>query len=131
LIGVSHDPAEARFEPFEQLAPEGPSLAPPGRGRPTTTMHTVRWLSRWAAPSLTRRETGRSDPGREQAHADQPAVLIDALDREPVELAIERLSALRNLGVQIAIDDFGTGYLSLKLHPAAANRRPEDRQALH
>ena len=32
---------------------------------------------------------------------------------EPVELAIERLSALRNLGVQIAIDDFGTGYSSL------------------
>ena len=30
-----------------------------------------------------------------------------------VELAIERLSALRELGVQVAIDDFGTGYSSL------------------
>jgi EAL domain-containing protein (putative c-di-GMP-specific phosphodiesterase class I) len=30
-----------------------------------------------------------------------------------VELAIERLSALRKLGVRIAIDDFGTGYSSL------------------
>jgi EAL domain-containing protein (putative c-di-GMP-specific phosphodiesterase class I) len=30
-----------------------------------------------------------------------------------VDLAIERLSALRNLGVQVAIDDFGTGYSSL------------------
>ena len=30
-----------------------------------------------------------------------------------VELAIERLNALRELGVRIAIDDFGTGYSSL------------------
>ncbi len=30
-----------------------------------------------------------------------------------VELAIERLTALRQLGVRIAIDDFGTGYSSL------------------
>jgi diguanylate cyclase (GGDEF)-like protein/PAS domain S-box-containing protein len=30
-----------------------------------------------------------------------------------VELAIERLTALRELGVRIAIDDFGTGYSSL------------------
>ena len=30
-----------------------------------------------------------------------------------VELAIERLNALRTLGVRIAIDDFGTGYSSL------------------
>jgi diguanylate cyclase (GGDEF)-like protein/PAS domain S-box-containing protein len=30
-----------------------------------------------------------------------------------VDLAIERLSALRELGVQVAIDDFGTGYSSL------------------
>jgi diguanylate cyclase (GGDEF)-like protein/PAS domain S-box-containing protein len=30
-----------------------------------------------------------------------------------VELAIERLNALRQLGVRIAIDDFGTGYSSL------------------
>ncbi len=30
-----------------------------------------------------------------------------------VQLAIERLSALRKLGVQVAIDDFGTGYSSL------------------
>ena len=30
-----------------------------------------------------------------------------------VELAIERLHALRELGVRIAIDDFGTGYSSL------------------
>jgi diguanylate cyclase (GGDEF)-like protein/PAS domain S-box-containing protein len=30
-----------------------------------------------------------------------------------VELAIERLGALRKVGVQIAIDDFGTGYSSL------------------
>jgi diguanylate cyclase (GGDEF)-like protein/PAS domain S-box-containing protein len=30
-----------------------------------------------------------------------------------VELAIERLSALRKLGVRIALDDFGTGYSSL------------------
>jgi EAL domain-containing protein (putative c-di-GMP-specific phosphodiesterase class I) len=30
-----------------------------------------------------------------------------------VDLAIQRLSALRELGVQVAIDDFGTGYSSL------------------
>jgi len=30
-----------------------------------------------------------------------------------VELAIQRLSALRELGVQVAVDDFGTGYSSL------------------
>ncbi len=30
-----------------------------------------------------------------------------------VELAIERLSALRKVGIQVAIDDFGTGYSSL------------------
>ena len=36
------------------------------------------------------------------------SVMID-----DVELAIERLGALRELGVQIAIDDFGTGYSSL------------------
>ena len=32
---------------------------------------------------------------------------------DDVELAIERLSALRELGVRIAVDDFGTGYSSL------------------
>jgi diguanylate cyclase (GGDEF)-like protein len=36
------------------------------------------------------------------------SVMID-----DVELAIERLSALRALGVRIAVDDFGTGYSSL------------------
>jgi diguanylate cyclase (GGDEF)-like protein/PAS domain S-box-containing protein len=36
------------------------------------------------------------------------SVMID-----DVELAIERLSALRELGVQLAVDDFGTGYSSL------------------
>jgi EAL domain-containing protein (putative c-di-GMP-specific phosphodiesterase class I) len=30
-----------------------------------------------------------------------------------VDLAIERLGALRELGVQVAVDDFGTGYSSL------------------
>ena len=36
------------------------------------------------------------------------SVMID-----DVELAIERLSALRELGVRIAVDDFGTGQSSL------------------
>jgi diguanylate cyclase (GGDEF)-like protein/PAS domain S-box-containing protein len=36
------------------------------------------------------------------------SVMID-----DVELAIERLEALRKLGVQVAVDDFGTGYSSL------------------
>ena len=30
-----------------------------------------------------------------------------------MELSIERLTALKSLGVQLAIDDFGTGYSSL------------------
>jgi EAL domain-containing protein (putative c-di-GMP-specific phosphodiesterase class I) len=34
--------------------------------------------------------------------------MIDDLD-----LAIERLVALRDLGIQVAVDDFGTGYSSL------------------
>jgi EAL domain-containing protein (putative c-di-GMP-specific phosphodiesterase class I) len=32
---------------------------------------------------------------------------------DDVELMIERLSALRELGVLVAVDDFGTGYSSL------------------
>jgi diguanylate cyclase (GGDEF)-like protein/PAS domain S-box-containing protein len=39
--------------------------------------------------------------------------ITESLLIEDVELAIERLSALRELGVRIAIDDFGTGYSSL------------------
>jgi diguanylate cyclase (GGDEF)-like protein/PAS domain S-box-containing protein len=39
--------------------------------------------------------------------------ITESLMISDVELAIERLSALRNLGVQVAIDDFGTGYSSL------------------
>ena len=39
--------------------------------------------------------------------------ITESLLISDVELAIERLSALRKLGVRIAIDDFGTGYSSL------------------
>jgi diguanylate cyclase (GGDEF)-like protein/PAS domain S-box-containing protein len=39
--------------------------------------------------------------------------ITESLMISDVELAIERLGALRELGVQIAIDDFGTGYSSL------------------
>ena len=39
--------------------------------------------------------------------------ITESLMISDVELAIERLSALRQLGVRIAIDDFGTGYSSL------------------
>ncbi len=39
--------------------------------------------------------------------------ITESLLISDVELAIERLSALRELGVRIAIDDFGTGYSSL------------------
>jgi diguanylate cyclase (GGDEF)-like protein/PAS domain S-box-containing protein len=39
--------------------------------------------------------------------------ITESLLISDVQLAIERLSALRDLGVQIAIDDFGTGYSSL------------------
>jgi diguanylate cyclase (GGDEF)-like protein/PAS domain S-box-containing protein len=39
--------------------------------------------------------------------------ITESLMISDVELAIERLGALRQLGVQVAIDDFGTGYSSL------------------
>jgi len=39
--------------------------------------------------------------------------ITESLLISDVELAIERLGALRELGVQVAIDDFGTGYSSL------------------
>ncbi len=39
--------------------------------------------------------------------------ITESLMISDMELAIERLSALRELGVQVAIDDFGTGYSSL------------------
>ncbi len=39
--------------------------------------------------------------------------ITESLMISDVQLAIERLSALRELGVRIAIDDFGTGYSSL------------------
>jgi diguanylate cyclase (GGDEF)-like protein len=39
--------------------------------------------------------------------------ITESVTLENVELAIERLQALRTMGIQIAIDDFGTGYSSL------------------
>jgi diguanylate cyclase (GGDEF)-like protein/PAS domain S-box-containing protein len=39
--------------------------------------------------------------------------ITESLMISDVELAIERLGALRKLGVRVAIDDFGTGYSSL------------------
>ncbi len=39
--------------------------------------------------------------------------ITESLMIDHVELAIERLNALRDLGVLIAVDDFGTGYSSL------------------
>jgi diguanylate cyclase (GGDEF)-like protein/PAS domain S-box-containing protein len=39
--------------------------------------------------------------------------ITESLMISDMELAIERLTALRELGVQVAIDDFGTGYSSL------------------
>ena len=51
-------------------------------------------------------ETG-AEPGRVCLEITETAVLDD------VELAGERLAALKALGVRLAIDDFGTGYSSL------------------
>jgi diguanylate cyclase (GGDEF)-like protein/PAS domain S-box-containing protein len=39
--------------------------------------------------------------------------ITESLLIDDIELAIERLSALRTLGIRIAVDDFGTGYSSL------------------
>jgi diguanylate cyclase len=39
--------------------------------------------------------------------------ITESLMIEDLELAIERLAALRALGVLVALDDFGTGYSSL------------------
>jgi len=39
--------------------------------------------------------------------------ITESLLIDDVELAIERLTALRELGVRVAVDDFGTGYSSL------------------
>ncbi|GEM_PF-1572734 len=39
--------------------------------------------------------------------------ITESVTLENVDLAIERLHALRTMGIQIAIDDFGTGYSSL------------------
>jgi EAL domain-containing protein (putative c-di-GMP-specific phosphodiesterase class I) len=39
--------------------------------------------------------------------------ITESLMIDDVDLAIERLSALRELGVLVAVDDFGTGYSSL------------------
>ena len=39
--------------------------------------------------------------------------ITESLMIDDVELAIERLGALRALGVRVAVDDFGTGYSSL------------------
>jgi diguanylate cyclase len=39
--------------------------------------------------------------------------ITESLMIDDVELAIERLTALRELGVLVAVDDFGTGYSSL------------------
>ena len=48
-----------------------------------------------------------------------------------VELAIERLSALRELGVRIARRRLRHRVLVAELHPPAADRHPQDRQAVH
>src|SRR5581483_10263707 len=39
--------------------------------------------------------------------------LTESLIMEDIHASIEKLEALRRLGVEIAIDDFGTGYSSL------------------
>jgi EAL domain-containing protein (putative c-di-GMP-specific phosphodiesterase class I) len=39
--------------------------------------------------------------------------ITETVTMENPELAIDRLQALRDIGIQLAIDDFGTGYSSL------------------
>jgi EAL domain-containing protein (putative c-di-GMP-specific phosphodiesterase class I) len=39
--------------------------------------------------------------------------ITESMMIDDVDLAVERLSALRGIGVRVAVDDFGTGYSSL------------------
>ena len=39
--------------------------------------------------------------------------ITESVMMQDMELSIERLGALKELGVQLAVDDFGTGYSSL------------------
>ena len=61
-------------------------------------------------------ETG-ADPGRLEMEITEGAVMVN------VESTIDKMRALKRLGIQFAIDDFGTGYSSL----AYLKRLPLDR----
>jgi diguanylate cyclase (GGDEF)-like protein/PAS domain S-box-containing protein len=85
------------------------AIDPNGRQRSMSVNVSARQLQRVAYVEEVRDALDSSglDPDRLVLEITESVMIAD------VELAIERLTALRELGVQIAVDDFGTGYSSL------------------
>ena len=86
---------------------------PAGRPPPTPAHLSVNISAR----QLQRAEIVDEVRDALQSSGLQPGCLVlevtESLMIDDIELAIERLGALRALGVRIAVDDFGTGYSSL------------------
>lgn len=77
---------------------------------------------RWMSVNLSARQLQRPEIVDEVRHAlrasglDPRCLVLEITESmmiDEVDLAIERLQALRELGVLVAVDDFGTGYSSL------------------